>query len=333
MTKLLTGVAGVSGAAALAVAALLGRRYLSMRDAIATVPPEFRSPLLVLSVETNARSLKFNRFTNGAIPTPCGPGVSSTVHEAGDPSVPVLLITPDGMRRRPGVLYIHGGGMVLGSAKAEAIASGRVARELNAVVASPDYRLAPEYPYPAAIDDCMAALRWMHDNADELGIDPARLAVTGSSAGGGLSASVAQRAYDEGITLCAQVMVAPMLDDRSALLDHSPRGRLLWTTASNRFGWTSYLGQEPRPDDNRPYIAAARREDLTGLAPAWIGVGELDLFHDESVDYAQRLQAAGVPCELVTVPGMYHGAEGLVPHATAMREFLNAGTDFLRKYL
>ena len=253
-------------------------------------------------------------------------------HRAG--ASPVLVVTPKGERKgRPGVLYIHGGGMIMGSARAEAIGAGQLARELDAVVVSPDYRLAPEHPYPAALDDCMAALHWMREAPDELGIDPDRIAVNGSSAGGGLSAAVAQRAYDEGITLRAQVLVYPMLDDRSAQRDHGVRGRFMWTPASNKFGWTSYLGHEPRESDAPEYAAAARREDLSGLAPAWVGIGDLDLLYDESVDYARRLQAAGVPCELVTVPGMYHGADGLAMKAPAMQAFRRGSLDHLRTYL
>lgn len=339
MKKLLTGTAVTTGAAALSVAGLLAVRYLSLRDAIAAVPPALRSPLVLLSVENNARTLWFNRLVNGRIPTPAGPGVTSTTRHTSDQSVPVLIVTPEGApRRRPGVLYIHGGGAVFGSAKTEAIVAGRWARDLDAVVVSPDYRLAPENPYPAAIDDCMAVLHWMHDNADELDIDPQRMAVTGTSAGAGLSAVIAQRAHDEGLTLRAQALVGPWLDDRTTFGDygmgrHPARGRLQLTPGTNLFAWTSYLGHEPRPDDDRPYIAAARREDLSGLAPAWVGVGDLDLLYDESVDYAHRLQAAGVPCELITVPGMYHSAEGLAPKAPAMQAFLRSATEFLCTHL
>ncbi len=324
-------------AAALGGAALAVRRYLSVRDALTQVPAEFRSPLLpLLATDTTARSLWFARLIY-RVKTSSGPGVTVTERRVGTPPVRVTVTTPDGPAdtgQRPAVLYIHGGGMVLGSPQTEAIGSGRVARELDAVVVSPDYRLAPEHPFPAALDDCMAALRWMRANADELGIDPDRIAVTGSSAGGGLSAAVAQHAHDEGIALRAQALVYPMIDDRTALrVDHGGRGRFLWTHASNRFGWTAYLGREPRMSDAPEYAAPARREDLSGLAPAWVGVGDLDLFYDESVAYAKRLTECGVPCELVTVPGMYHGADGLAGKSTAMQEFRRSAMDHLRAYL
>ena len=253
----------------------------------------------------------------------------------GDPSVPVRIYTPDaGSAPRPAVLYIHGGGMIVGSPQLEAFGTARIARNLGVVAVSPDYRLAPEHPFPAALDDCMATLRWMLGNADELGIDPARIAVMGGSAGGGLSAAVAQRSHDEGIALRAQVLMYPMIDDRTVLrTDHDGRGTFVWTQSSNRFGWTSYLGREPRLADAPEYAAPARRVDLTGLAPAWVGVGELDLFYEEDVAYAQRLEAAGVHCELFTVPGMYHGADGLALKAAAVQDFHHRAQEFLRSRL
>jgi acetyl esterase/lipase len=232
------------------------------------------------------------------------------------------------------VLYLHGGGMISGSPQMEALNSGRLARDLDAVVVAPDYRLAPEHPFPAGLDDCMSALAWMRDKADTLVIDPDRIAVIGSSAGGGLSAAVAQRAHDEGIALRAQVLVYPMIDDRTALrTDHGGRGRFLWTAASNRYAWTAYLGREPRMSDAPEYAAPARRTNVAGLAPAWIGVGGLDLFHDEAVAYAGTLTAGGVPCELVTVPGMYHGADGIAWKDPAILAFRRSSVDHLRAYL
>ena len=208
-----------------------------------------------------------------------------------------------------------------GTAQFEVAHAAPLVRDIGAVAVSPDYRLAPENPFPAALDDCMATLQWMGKHADELGIDPDRIAVCGASAGGGLAAAVAQRAFDEGIPLRAQALVYPMIDDRTALRDDlAGRGELTWSPKSNRFGWTAYLGREPRLSDAPEYAAPARRTDLAGLPPAWIGVGDLDVFYDEDVAYAEKLKAAGVPCELVTVAGMYHGADGMRAEG-----FVNAG--------
>ena len=311
------------------------RQVLAYRRAVAGVPPEFRGPLLLAAtLPFNARTLPMVRLLFRYRSDP-GPGVTMTEHQIGQPALTVLVVKPrERSPVRPALLSIHGGGMVVGSPQFEARGIGRLARELGAVVVSPDYRLAPENPFPAALDDCMATLRWMRENADELDIDPERIAVCGASAGGGLSAAVAQWASDEGIPLRAQVLVYPMIDDRAVLADdHGDRGRLAWTPLSNRFGWTAYLGREPRESDAPEYAAPARRRDLAGLPPAWIGVGELDLFYEEDVEYAANLKAAGVPCELVTVPGMYHGADGIAPKAPAMQRFGESMVDHLKTHL
>jgi acetyl esterase/lipase len=232
------------------------------------------------------------------------------------------------------VLSLHGGGMIVGSPQLEQMTHGRLARELGAVVVSPDYRLAPENPFPAALDDCMATLQWMRQNADDLGIDVDRIAVVGRSAGGGLAAAVAQRCHDEGFTLRAQGLMYPMLDDRTVLNDDDEgRGRLVWTPGSNRFAWTAYLGREPRMSDAPAYAAPARRDDLSGLPPAWIGVGELDLYYGEDVGYAEKLRACGVPCELITVPRMYHAADGYAPKAQSMETFIQGLVNHLKAQL
>jgi acetyl esterase/lipase len=306
-----------------------------MRDAMAAVPAEMRNPVLpFVSGTINRRNLPLIRLQS-QVRTPSGRGVTVTKRHVGEHAIPVLVTTPiEGQRLRPGVLWIHGGGYILGSPQMEAFGTGRLVRDIGVVTVSPDYRLAPEHPFPAALDDCMTTLNWMRAHADELGIDADRIAVVGSSAGGGLAAAVAQRSHDEGIPLRAQVLVYPMIDDRAVLQDdYAGRGRFLWTPANNRFGWTSYLGREPRMSDAPEYAAPARRMDLTGLPPAWVGVGDLDLVYDEDVDYAEKLRASGVPCELVTVPGMYHLADALAPKARAMQDFRRSLTDHLRAYL
>lgn len=307
-----------------------------MRDAIAQVARELRSPLLSpLTFSYGPRTLPALR-TAFNLRTAAGHGVTVVKHRTQDnPTVAMLVTSPPLMSApAPAVLWIHSGGMVVGSPQFEVQACGRIARELGAVVVSPKYRLAPEHPFPAALDDCMTTLRWIRAHAEDLGIDPHRIAVAGASAGGGLAAAVAQRSHDEGITLRAQALMYPMLDDRTPLRGGQPgRGRLVWTPESNRFGWTSYLGREPRWADAPDYAAPARRADLTSLPAAWIGVGDLDLLHDEGVHYAQRLQDCTVACTLITVPGMYHVADLLKPKASSMQDFWASMLEFLDEHL
>ena len=322
--------------AALGVAALATRRLLTMRNALKSVSTDLRSPFLPFYTPlVNAQTLPLLRMAFRLRMRP-GSGIRVTErHLLGEPAIRVLVATSSEREvSRPALLWIHGGGFIMGSPQVELPIIGRLAGELGAVVVSPDYRLAPQHPFPAALDDCMATLEWMRAHADEFGIDPDRIAVGGASAGGGLSAAVAQRCRDAEIPLRAQALLYPMLDDRTALrADHGGRGQFVVTPSANRFGWTAYLGREPRVEDAPEYAAPVRRTDLTGLPPAWVGVGELDLFHDESVDYADRLTAAGVHCELVTVPGMYHGADGVAPKAPSMKAFRDSMVNHLRAYL
>ena len=239
--------------------------------------------------------------------------------------VGVRLFRPAGdAGTTPALLWIHGGGYVIGDAAQDDVLCRRFARELGATVASVDYRLAPDFPYPVPLEDCYEALKWL---AALPAVDPSRIAIGGASAGGGLAAALALLARDRGeIAVAAQLLVYPMIDDRTVLrggLDNP--GHRLWNQASNRFGWRSYLG-EADPDVAVP----ARREDLAGLPPAWIGVGTLDLFHDEDLAYAERLRAAGVPCEVEVVQGAFHGFDGIAPKAEVSLAFFRSQCALLR---
>lgn len=214
----------------------------------------------------------------------------------------------------PGLLWIHGGGYVLGSAQQNDAMCRHFATELGAVVAAVDYRLAPENPYPAALDDCYAALQWLGAQPE---VDPGRIVIAGGSAGGGLAAALAFAARDRGgVQPLLQLLAYPMLDDRSVGPELETGRFRLWNTAANRFGWESYLGAA-----DPAQAVPARRTDLSGLAPAWIGVGTLDLFHAEDMAYAERLRAAGVPCEVLEVPGAFHGFDEILTHAGVTRAF------------
>jgi len=227
----------------------------------------------------------------------------------------------------PGMLWIHGGGYLIGTPAQDDAICRRFARELGITVAAVDYRLAPEHPYPIPLEDCYAALTWL---VGLPAVDPRSVVIAGASAGGGLTAALALLARDRGeIDLAAQVLVYPMLDDRSSTAEGiDGSGHRLWTQTSNGYGWSSYLG------DADPNVAVpSRREDLSGLPPAWLGVGTLDLFHDEDVVYAERLRTAGVPCQLEIVDGAFHGFDGIAPKAPVSRAFTKSQIDFLRQTL
>ncbi len=240
--------------------------------------------------------------------------------------VGVRLFRPTGATGpSPALLWIHGGGYVIGHAAQDDELCRRFARELGATVASVDYRLAPEHPYPASLEDCYSALKWL---AALPSVDPARVAIGGASAGGGLAAALALLARDRAeVPLVAQLLVYPMLDDRTVdRKDLDNPGHRLWNQSSNRFGWDAYLGGADRNE-----AVPARREDLSGLPPAWIGVGSLDLFHDEDLVYAERLRAAGVPCEVEVVEGAFHGFDGILPKAEVSQGFFRSECALLRQ--
>lgn len=260
----------------------------------------------------------------------------------GGPDVRLLLFSgataTDGAAR-PAILYIHGGGFFSGEADLYEDWCRRLARETGALVAAVDYRKAPEAPHPAPIDDCHAALLWLHRSTAELGIDPARIAVEGVSAGGALAAALALRTRDEGVTppLAFQLLDYPMLDDRTGR-DGAPRdpfaGDYVWTYDGNAFGWETLLGETVGTEGVSPYAAPARAASLEGLPPAFIGVGALDPLMRENVDYAMRLVQAGVPTQLAVYPGAYHGFDAFDGGRSAVGdEFRAARITALRRGL
>ncbi len=254
----------------------------------------------------------------------------------GAPPVRVRLYRPaNAAESAPALLWMHGGGYLIGAPEQDERLSAENARELGIVIASVDYRLAPEHPFPAPLDDCDAALRWLFAQSDSLGIDPTRIAIGGASAGGGLAAALAQRALDAGDARPAfQLLIYPMLDDRTATrTDIDGRSHRAWNNESNLLGWSSYLGHPPGQDDVPAHAVPARRADSTGLPPAWLGVGTCDLFHDEDLEYARRLEESGVPCALSVVPGAFHGFDLIRPNAPVSREFRQSYLTALRHAL
>ena len=228
----------------------------------------------------------------------------------GAPPVRVLTYTPTkGASPRPAVINIHGGGFVAGAPENDTEKAITLVRELDAMVVSVDYRLAPETSGLGAVEDCYAVLAWLSRNADRLSVDRKRIALFGGSAGGGLAASLALMARDRGeFPICFQALTYPMLDDRTVLRrDLDPYvGQYMWTPRANAMGWRAYLGGQVGEPPSSPHLVPARAKNLKGLPPAYIVVGSLDLFLEEDVAFATRLLRAGTPVQLHVLPGVFH---------------------------
>jgi acetyl esterase/lipase len=271
-------------------------------------------PLLTLTPEV----LPAMRGALGADPN-LSDAVERTDHLVGD--VPVRVHRPKGVEGAlPAIVSIHGGGYVLGSYTMDDATFDAWCQELGVVGVSVEYRLAPETPYPGPLEDCYAALKWAHDEADSLGIDRSKIGIRGVSAGGGLTAGLALYARDKGeVPVAFQLLDCPMIDDRGTNPSIQHDGLPVWTRESNTFGWKSYLGDLYGTDDV-PYTAApARADDLSGLPPAFVSVGSVDGFHDEDVTYALRLNQAGVPTELHVYPGAGHAYQAAVGSRIALQ--------------
>ncbi|WP_203580354.1 alpha/beta hydrolase [Microbacterium hibisci] len=233
-----------------------------------------------------------------------------------------------------GLLWIHGGGLVLGAAAMDDVHCGETARDTGTTIVSVDYRLAPRHPFPAAIDDCFIGWQWLRAHAEVLGLDGERLAIGGQSAGGGLAASLVQRAIDAGDAVAAQWLFCPMLDDRTAAeRDHDAVNHFIWSNRSNLVGWRSYLGTAVGAESLPPYAAAARREELAGMPPTWIYTSDIELFHDEDIEYANRLSAAGTDVTVEVVNAAPHGFEAWASDSPMARDLLATARDWLRERL
>ncbi|MCK9931339.1 alpha/beta hydrolase [Frankia sp. Mgl5] len=262
--------------------------------------------------------------------------VTEHEHTIAGPETPIVLSVftlHDHTAAGPGILWIHGGGMATGD-RFSAMPALRLAVTTGATVVSVEYRLAPEHPDPAPLDDCYTALLWVAEHAQTLGIDPHALILAGSSAGGGLAAGTALRARDHGgPDLAGLLLLCPMLDDRM----HTPSSRmtadLSWTRSSNQTGWRMLLGDRVGTDNVTTYAAPGRATDLSRLPPTFIDVGSVDLFRDEDVAFASTIWACGGDAELHVWPGGVHGFEEFAPHTALATDTLTARSRWLTRIL
>jgi acetyl esterase/lipase len=265
------------------------------------------------------------------------PRKATVAGPAGQDEVPVLIFDPKpDQGNRPATLYIHGGGYVVGRADTNLRLAQDIAQATDGMVVSVDYTLAPEARFPISLEQNYAALAWLFQNAGRFGVDAARIAICGDSAGGGHAAMLAIAARDRGeFKIAYQCLIYPMLDDRTGSTRRMPpqMGHFVWTEAANRFGWSSLLGV-PAGSASVPLGSVpARVENLRGLPPAFIGVGSIDLFCEEDMEYAKRLALSGVSTELFVVPGAYHGFDVVARDARPSTQFRNVWQSALKRGL
>jgi acetyl esterase/lipase len=309
-------------------------------DPYSLVDPELlpvlkQFPAVDLTLEM---AIKFRQMP-GAPPLPAPAPQPVERHIPGPPGAPEVrlwVVDPAPSEKgKPLLLHMHGGGfMMIGPGWMPLLQE--IATDCHCVVVSVDYRLAPETRYPGALEDNYAALKWVHAHAAELGIDRSRIAVGGESAGGTHAASLAIHARDrkkEDVPICFQLLIYPALDDRTGSSNPPPPaiGNFIWTASANRLAWSSLLGV-PAGSSKVPAAAVpARVASLAGLPPAWIGVGSIDLFVEEDMEYARQLVHAGVATELLVAPGAFHGFDLLVPDAEVSKQFSASWKSALRK--
>lgn len=296
------------------------------------VDPELRSVLEVFSgFDVNGDTLATLRALPQADPLSSPPYQEYFVHnEREDFQIRVLVITPERPQSNyPGLLYMHGGGFVFGSPETTLPTIQKLAADTGRIIVLPQYRLAPEFPFPAALNDNLLALKWMHQNAGKLALDRTDIAVGGDSAGGGHAAVLAASVRDrDDIIISRLFMIYPMLDDRTGAVGSRENitGEFVWTAENNRFGWASYLGTESNLTNG---CVPARLKNLKGFPPTFIATGSLDLFMEENIRFMERLQAAGVDAGIYMAEGAYHGFNVIVPDAQVSKEFHKKCVAFL----
>ncbi|MFD5335709.1 alpha/beta hydrolase [Streptomyces hawaiiensis] len=256
----------------------------------------------------------------------------------GEPDISLLICrpaAPESAGPRPVIYHVHGGGMIIGNNRVGVDVPLAWAQALDAVVVSVEYRLAPEHPHPAPVEDVYAGLLWTADHAAELGADPERIVIAGASAGGGLCAALALLTRDrKGPQPIGQVLMCPMLDDRNDTPStYQMAGLGVWDRTANETGWNALLGSRRGGPDVPAYAAPARAEDLTGLPPAFLDVGSAETFRDEVVAYASRIWQAGGEAELHVWPGGFHGFDGFAPQAAVSQAARGAHVAWLRRLL
>jgi acetyl esterase/lipase len=315
------------------------------KDPLSLVNPEFRGMLesFIASSPPGPASLtvaNLPQFREGAKafgrPLLPAPAVDKRFIPGpkGAPDVIVYVTGAAPGAMKPAVLHIHGGGYVGGSAEGVRRDIQDLAITHNCVAVTVEYRLAPETKFPGSLEDNYAALRWLYTNAAELGVDRTKIALKGESAGGGHAAALAIAARDRGeFPLCLQVLIYPCLDDRTGSSIRVPPyiGTYVWNSQMNHFAWASLLGKSAGSAQIPHGSVPARVENLAGLCPVWIGVGSIDLFSNEDVEYGRRLLHAGVPTEIQLVPGGFHGFDLFVPQAPLTLAFSNSWNAALKR--
>lgn len=333
---------GLAPAAALAEAEQASRSETSpaVADPYSLVDPELRPvlkqfPAFDLSAETVGKFRQMPGFPPSPAPAP-QPVERHIPGPPGAPEVRLWVVDPAPLeKQKPLLLHMHGGGFMMTDPGWMPLLQG-IATDCHCVVVSVDYRLAPETRYSDALEDNYAALQWVHAHAAELGIDRSRIAVGGESAGGYHAASLAIHARDrnkDDVPICFQLLIYPALDDRTGSSRPAPPavGHFMWTPSANRFAWSALLGVAAGSSKVPATAAPARVASVAGLPPAWIGVGAIDLFAEEDMEYARRLVHAGVATELLVVRGAFHGFDRLVPDAEVSKQFSASWKSALRK--